>query len=238
MKFTLKINIFFFIMLNVYSEKGIFSKRNFLRKHVPGRVFSCVVCMVVRKGERMLNFYLSLIDNEEDRNLFEKIYYSHRKQMLVLAMSILENEDDAEDLVHDVFCAVAEKHIHILHTITNEQDLKNYLLKATKNRALNMKRDRKYHMPLYESEEALISEESMNDSSFLDAICEKLAYEELVTAIKGLDKKYEEVLYLHFVLELSVNDVGEILNRNTYTVKKQLSRGKKLLLESLEGVKK
>ena len=194
--------------------------------------------MVVRKGERMLNFYLSLIDNEDDRDLFEKIYYSHRKQMLVLAVSILENEDDAEDLVHDVFCVVAEKHIHILHTITNEQDLKNYLLKATKNRALNMKRDRKNHIPLYESEEALISEENMNDNSFLDALCEKLEYEELVTAIKSLDKKYEEVLYLHFVLELSVNEVSEILDRNTYTVKKQLSRGKKLLLESLEGVKK
>lgn len=185
----------------------------------------------------MLNFYLNLIDNEDDRSLFEKIYYSYRKQMHVLAMSVLQNEEDAEDLVHDVFCVIAEKHIHILHTIKNEQDLKNYLLKATKNRALNMKRDRKNHIPLYESEEELMSEDSINDSSFLDAICEKMAYEELVSAIRSLDKKYEEVLYLHFVLELSVNEVGEILNRNTYTVKKQLNRGKKLLLESIKGVK-
>ncbi len=181
----------------------------------------------------MLSFYLSLIDNENDRKLFEIIYYSHRKQMLTLAMSILKNEDDAEDLVHDVFCVIAEKHIHILQTIKNEQDLKNYLLKATKNRALNMKRDKKYHIPLNEGEEILNTEESLNDNSFLDTICDKMTYQELVQAIRNLDKKYEEVLYLHFVIELSVPEVADFLNRNIHTVKKQLNRGKKMLIENL-----
>lgn len=187
----------------------------------------------------MLSFYLSLIDNENDRKLFEIIYYSHRKQMFMLAMSILKNEHDAEDLVHDVFCTIAEKHIHIFQTITNEQDLKNYLLKATKNRALNVKRDKKLHISLYESETVLNEEVNLNDNSFLDVICNKMTYQELVETIRSLDKKYEEVLYLHFVLELSVTDVAEILNRNIHTVKKQLVRGKKLLIESLkvnEGV--
>ena len=103
----------------------------------------------------MLAFYLSLIDNDNDRKLFERIYYAHRKQMLTLAFAILENEDDAEDLVHDVFCNIAEKYMQSLKNIKNEQDMKNYLLKATKNSALNKKRDSKHHLSLDENESIL-----------------------------------------------------------------------------------
>ncbi len=181
----------------------------------------------------MLALYLSLIGNEVYQKLFERIYYSHRKQMVTLAMSILENSEDAEDVVHDVFYIIAKKHLHVLQSITNEQDLKNYLLKATKNRALNMKRDRNRCVLLQDNDIVLSKEEDLNDSSFLDAICDKMTYHELVDAIRSLDKKYEEVLYLHFVLEMSVPDVAELLDRNIHTVKKQLVRGKGMLIDKL-----
>lgn len=180
----------------------------------------------------MLTIYLNLIDNDNDRSLFERIYYSHRKQMLTVALSILKNEDDAEDLVHDVFCNIAEKHIQTLQKIKNEQDMKNYLLKATKNSSLNMKRDTKRLILLNESE-TVFSKENLDDDKFFDMICGNLSYQEIISAIRSLDKKYEEVLYLHFVIEMTVPEVAEILSRNKQTVKKQISRGKALLLEKL-----
>lgn len=180
----------------------------------------------------MLAFYLSLIDNDNDRKLFERIYYAHRKQMLTLAFSILENEDDAEDLVHDVFCNIAEKYMQSLQNIKNEQDMKNYLLKATKNSALNKKRDTKPHISLHESE-YMLNKDDMNDNEFLDIICNNISYQEVLSAIRSLDKKYEDVLYLHFVIGMTVPEVSEHLDRNKQTVKKQLFRGKILLLEKL-----
>lgn len=180
----------------------------------------------------MLAFYLSLIDNDNDRKLFERIYYAHRKQMLTLAFAILENEDDAEDLVHDVFCNIAEKYMQSLQNIKNEQDMKNYLLKATKNSALNKKRDTKTHISLHESE-YMLNKDDMNDNEFLDMICNNISYQEVLSAIRSLDKKYEDVLYLHFVIGMTVPEVAEHLNRNKQTVKKQLLRGKILLLEKL-----
>ncbi|MBQ2775611.1 MAG: sigma-70 family RNA polymerase sigma factor [Clostridia bacterium] len=181
----------------------------------------------------MLALYLSLIGNEVYQRLFERVYFSHRKQMVTLAMSILESREDAEDAVHDVFYVIAKKHLRVLQTITNEQDMKNYLLKATKNRALNMKRDRKKYVLLQDNDIVLSKEEDLNDSSFLDAICDKMTYQELVDAIRSLDGKYEEVLYLHFVLEMSVPEVAELLYRNIHTVKKQLVRGKSMLIDRL-----
>lgn len=180
----------------------------------------------------MLVFYLSLIDNDNDRKLFERIYYAHRKQMLTLAFSILENEDDAEDLVHDVFCNIAEKYMQSLQNIKNEQDMKNYLLKATKNSALNKKRDTKPHISLQKSE-YMLNKDDLNDNEFLDMVCNNISYQEVLSAIRSLDKKYEDVLYLHFVIGMTVPEVAEHLNRNKQTVKKQLFRGKILLLEKL-----
>lgn len=180
----------------------------------------------------MLVFYLSLIDNDNDRKLFEKIYYAHRKQMFSLAFAILENEYDAEDLVHDVFCNIAEKYMQSLQNIKNEQDMKNYLLKATKNSALNKKRDTKLHISLHESE-YMLNKNDLNDNEFLDIVCNNISYQEVLFAIRGLDKKYEDVLYLHFVIGMTVSEVAEHLERNKETVKKQLLRGKILLLEKL-----
>lgn len=180
----------------------------------------------------MLALYLSHVDNDDDFILLERIYYAHRKQMLTLAVSILENEDDAEDLVHDVFCKIAEKYMQSLRNIKNEQDMKNYLLKATKNSALNKKRDAKPHISFHESE-YMLNKDELIDDEFLDTICNNISYQEVLSAIKKLDKKYEDVLYLHFVIGMTVSKIADRLGRNTQTVKKQLSRGKTLLMEKI-----
>lgn len=177
----------------------------------------------------MLSFYLTAIADVDEKITFEKIYYNYRKQMIYVALSILENNNDAEDAVHTVFCKIAEKHMKTVQTLNDEQDLRCYLLKAVKNTALNMKRDSKNTVSLEEIDDVADGD----DNDFLDEICSKAMYSELLNAIKNLSKTYSDVLYLHFVLEMKVNDIAEFLNRNKDTVKKQLVRGKKLLIESI-----
>ena len=87
----------------------------------------------------MLALYLAFLD-ENDKQLFERIYYTYRKQMLVVARTILQNESDSEDAVHEVFLKIATKHMGIIKSIELETDIRNYLLKATKNTALNIKK--------------------------------------------------------------------------------------------------
>ena len=45
----------------------------------------------------MLIFYLTFIDDFEDRKLFENLFNKYRKQMVYMAISIIHNKDDAED---------------------------------------------------------------------------------------------------------------------------------------------
>lgn len=184
----------------------------------------------------MLFFYLSLIDDELGRSTFEEIYLTYRKQMLMTANSILHNHEDSEDVVHDVFYLIATKHMSIIRALTDPNDVRNYLLKATKNTALNeLKKRRRSNIPIDAiPERELSSSPDLTDETFIDLICAEADYETVVKAMFSLDEPYRDVLYYHFVLELTVNESAKLLNRNASTAKKQLLRGKKLLLSKLE----
>lgn len=183
----------------------------------------------------MLTFYLSLIDAESDRRSFEVLYNSYRKQMLAVARSVLSSDSEAEDIVHDVFVKIASKHMSTIKTLPKEEDVRNYLLKATKNTALNhVKKRSRDNLSLNTVLEFHAgSTTDLTDEQFLDMVFAKLEHEKLINALCALDLKYREVIYYHFVLEMPVPKVSEVLNRKPGTVKMQLVRGKKLLLSQL-----
>ena len=62
-----------------------------------------------KRGSIMLALFLTYLDDENDKRLFEEMFYSYRKQMLSFSISILKNKDDAEDAVHNVFLRIAQK---------------------------------------------------------------------------------------------------------------------------------
>ena len=184
----------------------------------------------------MLTVYLSLIDDAQQRIEFEEIYTTYRMQMIHLAKSYFENEADAEDVVHDVFVRIATKHMKFIQTLSNPDDVRNYLLKATKNTALNeLKRKGRTHVSIEEiSESALESFPDLTDDSFLDLICTKTEYERVTQALLSMEESYRDIMYYHFVLDLSVPEAARLLGRNIATAKKQLVRGKKILLYKLD----
>lgn len=178
----------------------------------------------------MLAFYMSLADSY-DRSLLEQIYNNYRKQMFYLARTIVKSDEDAEDVVHDVFCSVAVR-MQVIRNAPCEKDRRNYLLKATKNKAINAlhKRNIRIDYNISISDDA----DSMSDKDFLDELCNRIQADKLLEVMKELDGKYCEVLYYHFVLGLSVKDTAELLGRNMQTVAKQISRGKALLLNKAD----
>lgn len=182
----------------------------------------------------MLILYLTLLEDAEDKSLFEKLYYSYRKQMITVAQSVLQNNDDAEDTVHEVFLRIAVRYMDIIRSIEDEKDLRNYLLKATKNTALNMRQKKKRDVSHTVSEEYLDDVEDIGEKDFVETICERMNYEKVVAAVQNLREPYREALYYHFVMELSVSETAKLLNRTKAATKKQLLRGKKMLMKLLE----
>lgn len=184
----------------------------------------------------MLTLFLVYIDDEKDKELFEKIYYAYRKQMMTLAVSILHNEIEAEDVVHDVFLRIAIRNMNVIKKIDHSKDMRNYLLKATKNTALNMMKKKKIETLSMDTinEYAMKHMDDYSDDAFLELICNRNDYEQVTAAIHMLNSTYRDVLYYHFVLELTVAETAKSLNQTVSTTKKQLVRGKKMLLKLLD----
>lgn len=179
----------------------------------------------------MLPFYLSLIGSEEGKCRFEEIYYTYRRQMFALANSILRNEHDAEDAVHDVFYAVASSHMDVITETEDERDIRNYLLKSVKNACVTVMRKRKVR---FEHENYAADPAELSDAQFLDEVCTRLKCADVIAAMDSLDDKYREVLYYHFVLDLTIAETAALLGRNANTVHKQLVRGKSLLFAAID----
>lgn len=188
----------------------------------------------------MLALYLAYLDDDNDKRLFEDIYLSYRKQMVTLALTILKNKDDAEDSVSDVFLRIAQKNWDIVREIKNETDLRNYLLKATKNTSLNkIKVKKKNNIPLDTVTEYDLSNiPDLIDHAFLEIIYNKARCDTIIKAIESLSDKYRDAMYYHYVMEMTVSQTAKSLNQTVPATKMQLVRGKKMLLHLLgiEGV--
>lgn len=190
----------------------------------------------------MLALYLAYLDDDNDKKLFEDMYLSYRKQMVTFAITILGNEDDAQDAVGDVFLRIAQKNWDVVRGIENETDLRNYLLKATKNTSLNKIKGKKKENVSLDTimEYDMDGIEDLSDNTFLEVICNKFEYDKVVQAIRSLNEKYRDVMYCHYVMEMTVPETAKSLNQKLSATKQQLVRGKKMLLSLLgkKGVEK
>ena len=176
----------------------------------------------------MLALYMSFIDDEDDRAKFEIIYHTYRKRMVLTADSVLHNKDEAEDVVHDTFIKIARNMKSIGDPKSNKTS--SYVIKATKNNAINLLNKNKRRNELIE----LDNVENITDEQFFEKLSLTESYEEIVAAIRSLNDTYRDVMFYHFVEEMKIKDIADLLGKKTSTVQQQLIRGKKKLLEILE----
>ena len=176
----------------------------------------------------MLSLYLAYLDTEEDKKQFEEMFMSYRKQMISLAFSILKNQEDAEDAIHNVFLRIAQKNWDTVRSIEDKTDLRNYLLKSTKNASLNILKIRsKNNVSLDTIDEFDINGiYNLSDEGFIESVCINIEYTMVVEAIKSLKDTYKDVMYYHFVMELPVIKIAKLLGQTVPATQKQLVRGK------------
>lgn len=181
----------------------------------------------------MLAFYMSLIDDDSDKNKFEIIYYKYRKQMLSMAYSVLKNQYDAEEAVQETFIKIA-RNIKSIKEPQSPSTL-SYVLKATKNNSLNKLKSNKKRYKFYDE---FRSEKiaDIPDNTFIEQLDIKNNYEKTVEVIKNMDEIYRDVLFFYFVEEMSASEIADLLDRKKSTVKQQIARGKKIIIKKMQGV--
>lgn len=173
-------------------------------------------------------FYLSLIDNDIDKNIFEQIYNDYKKRMLFVANRVLHDQYEAEDAVHNALIGIA-KNIDTIKKLESDK-VGSYILTAAYNAALNLAKA-KFNENKYYSGNVL---NKLSDDDFFEKLQIRERYDEVITVIDSLKPIFRDVLYLHYVLDLSPKKIGDLLKRKPRTVEKQIERGKQMLLAKLD----
>ena len=171
----------------------------------------------------MLLYYLSMIETEEDRAKFEKLYYEYRELMLFVALGVLHNQTLAEDAVQEAFERIVRHIDHIKEPFTDQT--KAFIAILTKNMAIDVLRKEKRHQNLHFEDFPF---EIGKESDF-----SKVETDEIVEQIARLPEIYRDVLNLKFCFEYNDREISDLLHISHAAVRKRMERAKVMLADYL-----
>jgi RNA polymerase sigma factor (sigma-70 family) len=146
-----------------------------------------------------------------------RIYEKYKKDLLVLAMALLNDASAAEDVVHDVFLAFAQAAEKFRLT----GSLKGFLLTCVANRARNASKAKRRQGGGQDSREAI-------DPSADDPPCSIICNEQLKQlsdAMTQLPYEQREVIMLHFQAEMMFKTIAKSLDISVNTAKSRYRYG-------------
>ena len=178
----------------------------------------------------MIQLFLTLIEEEEDKLRFEDAYYRYRNLMYVKAYEILNDSHRAEDAVQEAFLRIA-KNFHKVGEVTSTET-KNFFVLITEHVSINMiQREEQYELL---SEETLYQLECLISNDVGVSKYES----KVIMAILELPSNYRNVLYLQSIYGYSLKEIAKLLGISVDAAKKRSSRAHKALKEKLEENRK
>lgn len=154
-----------------------------------------------------------------EKQAYREFYELYSKAMFNISLRMLNNTEEAEDLLQEAF-VIAFEHVG---EISSDTGFGGYLKKIVINRCIDRIRKRK--LDLLSLDEARYVEEETAD--------EALDYniEVLMTCIRELPQGFQLVINLYLFEEYSHKEIGEALNISEGTSKSQYNRARKKLAE-------
>ena len=153
-----------------------------------------------------------MILSRDKRNDLAAAYDKYADMLYRVALSHLQNKEDAEDAVQDVFT----KYITVCSKFSEDAQEKAFLIRATVNRCHDLVRRKKIR-----------EHDSLDDITEIPA--ENEGTGEMMKSLNMLPEKYKTAIILHYLEGFSVEEVAKILSISLSGAKMRLSRGRELL---------
>ena len=170
----------------------------------------------------MLTFYLNLIDSEDKKDKFERLYLKYRKHMKYIAIKILGDEQLAEDAVHNAFLKILN-HLNKFQNI-DCQETRNLIVIIIRSVSIDLYRKRKKE---FENTDILDKELSVEtDFSMIEV-------DNILKEIDVLPDIYKDILLLKVEYGYKDREIAKLLGLKIDTVSKRLERARKQLKKQL-----
>ena len=149
-----------------------------------------------------------------DKTILHKLFCQHYSEMLHLARTILYDDEEAEDVVQDVFARLLESDI-----LPADDKARAYLMTAVRNGCINRIRQKtltQQFRELYSVDAESDWQHTEQRMAMLQAICDY--------ADNYLHEPHRTIFQLRFDEGLKLKDIASRLDMNLKTVFKYLSQ--------------
>lgn len=144
----------------------------------------------------------------------------HERAMYYLALSIVGNESDAEEVIGESIYRAYKNY----YSLRNKKAFKTWVLRIVHNTAVELIRRDSRTISVEEIEDTAVEDIKEN-------ITTRIAVRE---AVERLKQPYRTVTILFYYDNLTIAEIARVTGTKIVTVKKQLSRSRKMLLEMLK----
>ena len=147
-----------------------------------------------------------------DKQEFEHLFKDNYPHMYRMAFSMVENADDAKDVVHQVFTQMWRGKPKIA-----DESVRGYLLAATRNQCLHLLRSRQL--------ERQMVHDLRQDMDVSESEERKELLQQLQQVIEdNLTEQDRRVLSLHYEEDMTYNETAKVLGISSSAVNKHITR--------------
>lgn len=165
-------------------------------------------------------------DNSEIE-FIKELFNNYRQMMYKIALNILHNNSDAEDIVQNAFLWIINHLEKISRIPCNERGF--YFAKITEHFAIDLLRKRNNH-PTDDIDE--VDPSSENDVE--DTVLSDLTVEEIKSALGELSDRDYDLLYLYLFKEMKHKEISELMGIPENSVRVYIQRARKRLIKILK----
>lgn len=159
--------------------------------------------------------YMMMIETPEQRSCFERIYQTYKGLMFYVANRILQNEQDAEDAVHQAFVKIAENIHKVEEPVCGRTQ--SYVVTIAEHQAIDFRRARQRRQNAEDIEEQVglsIAPPEINS---------------VAECILKLPPRYRHVIFLKYTQGFTNAEIGRLLDITAENAAKLDQRARKKL---------
>lgn len=165
-----------------------------------------------------------------DSKAFAVLIDRYKHMVFTLAMKILKNNEEAEEVSQDVFVKVYQ----VLQTFKGDSKFSTWVYKIAYYRSLDYLKKQKRNLNT-SSIDAEVEYHLPSIENTLDRLEAEERKKTIKRAIDGLPENDAVVITLHYFEELSLKEIADIMGIEANTVKVRLFRSRKRLAELLKN---
>jgi RNA polymerase sigma-70 factor (ECF subfamily) len=170
-----------------------------------------------------------------DINSFEELIKEYKKIAYNIALKMLKNKEDAEDVSQEALIKVYKS----INRFNMDSSFKTWLYRIVVNTCLDHVRKNKENpisidQPIRSGHDEFYMDVEDNRPTPQEVLETKLTQKMVMDAVNELEDDFKSIIILRDINDMSYEEISEVLECNIGTVKSRISRGRQKLKEILE----